>query len=509
MRNPGDEEITLNLGFTEYLAAVEHQAKPLIIPICTEIALPQVSPPDLFSHLRTSYGYLLESIEGSEKIARYSYIGNDPELLITIGDSIGLQGKEPFVSIAKNPAGEDAVDHIRSILQRFNYINVQAPRFFGGMVGYFSYDLVYSLYRAVLKSGKPATDLPLAQFMLTKDCIVFDHFADKLYIFCSPFLTYDSDFAEEYEKSRERILSLAERIRKIAPSKITCRSEPNRDETTLISTESISGDAFRQSVEEMKEHIYAGDIFQGVLSRRIDIELAGDPFTVYRALREINPSPYMYYLDFNDLQVIGASPEMLVRVENRRVTTVPIAGTRLRGKTAEEDRYLADQLLADEKERAEHTMLVDLARNDVGRVSKYGSVCVNDFMNIEKFSHVQHIVSTVHGSLQDNLDGCDALKSCFPAGTVSGAPKIRAMQLIDELEPDRRGLYAGAVGYMGFDRNLEFAITIRTIIARKGKASIQVGAGIVADSVPEHEWQETENKARAMVNATQQAGRYQ
>lgn len=508
MRNPGTGEVALNLGVKEYLAAVEHQAKPLIIPICAEIPMPQVSPPDLFSHLRTSFGYLLESIEGSEKIARYSYIGTNPELLVTIGESIGLQGKEPFISIAKHPRGEHAVDQIRSILQRFNYINVQAPRFFGGMVGYFSYDLVYSLYHPVLKSRKPATDHPVAQFMLTKDCIVFDHRAQKLFIFCSPFLTYDSDFAEEYEKSRERILLLAEQIHKMVPPSVKGRSTPARNESPRKYTESISRESFQRSVEEMKEHIYAGDIFQGVLSRRIEIEFTENPFSVYRSLREINPSPYMYYLDFDDLQVIGASPEMLVRVEKRKVTTVPIAGTRLRGKTPEEDRHLAEQLLADEKERAEHTMLVDLARNDVGRVSKYGSVRVNDFMNIEKFSHVQHIVSTVHGSLEDNLDGCEALKSCFPAGTVSGAPKIRAMQLIDELEPDRRGLYAGAVGYMGFDRNLEFAITIRTIVARKGKASIQVGAGIVADSVPEHEWQETENKARAMVNAIHQAGRY-
>jgi anthranilate synthase component 1 len=231
-----------------------------------------------------------------------------------------------------------------------------------------------------------------------------------------------------------------------------------------------------------------------------------DPFAIYAALREINPSPYMYYLDFGDEQVIGASPEMLVRVERRRVTTVPIAGTRPRGRDAREDAQLARELLADPKERAEHTMLVDLARNDLGRVCRFGSVDVEEFMGIEKFSHVQHIVSTVNGMLKDNLDCYDAFKSCFPAGTVSGAPKIRAMQIIKEEELQNRGLYAGAVGYIGFDRNLEFAIAIRTVIVRNGRAYVQVGAGIVADSVPENEWKETENKASAMLRAIEQAG---
>ncbi|MDD1694980.1 MAG: anthranilate synthase component I family protein, partial [Methanoregula sp.] len=231
-----------------------------------------------------------------------------------------------------------------------------------------------------------------------------------------------------------------------------------------------------------------------------------DPFTIYAALREINPSPYMYYLDFGEEKVIGASPEMLVRVERRQVTTVPIAGTRPRGRMKSEDDQLAEDLLLDKKERAEHTMLVDLARNDLGRVCRFGSVNVGEFMGIEKFSHVQHIVSTVSGTLRDNLDCYDAFKSCFPAGTVSGAPKIRAMQIIDEEEPGARGLYAGAVGYIGFDRNLDFAIAIRTILVRKDRAYVQVGAGIVADSVPENEWKETENKAAAMIRAIEHSG---
>lgn len=507
-RNPGTVEISLNLGIEEYLAIVEHQARPLVIPLCAKIPLPHLSPLDLFSRLRGSHGYLLESIEGSEKIARYSYIGTDPELLVSIGESVRFLGKEPFVSIAKDPEGENAVDQIRSILQRFNFVNVKAPRFFGGMVGYFSYDLVYSLYNPVLQSTKPAPDLPLAQFMLTKDCIVFDHRDRTMFIFCSPFLTYDSDIKEEYEKSGEMILSGAEEILRLENGSEKAAPLSPADKQPPRYSESMSKESFLQAVAKIKEYISAGDIFQAVLSRQIDVGFTKDPFSVYQALRDINPSPYMYYLDFGDLKVIGASPEMLVRVEKRKVTTVPIAGTRLRGKTPEEDQALARELLADEKERAEHTMLVDLARNDVGKVCKFGTVRVEDFMNIERFSHVQHIVSTVHGSLQDNIDGCDALKSCFPAGTVSGAPKIRAMQIIDEMEPERRGLYAGAVGYMGFDRDLEFAITIRTIIARDKKAFVQIGAGIVADSVPEKEWQETEDKARAMVNAIGLARRF-
>lgn len=263
---------------------------------------------------------------------------------------------------------------------------------------------------------------------------------------------------------------------------------------------------FEHAVDRVKDHIVAGDIFQAVLSRRMECRITDDPFAVYAALREINPSPYMYYLDFGDERVIGASPEMLVRVEKRRVTTVPIAGTRPRGKNREEDEQFARDLLNDTKERAEHTMLVDLARNDVGRVCRFGSVEVSEFMSIEKFSHVQHIVSTVNGTLRDNLDCYDASRSCFPAGTVSGAPKIRAMQIIDEQEASPRGLYAGAVGYVGFDRNLDFAIAIRTIVVRGKTAYVQVGAGIVADSVPVNEWKETENKAAAMIRAIERSG---
>lgn len=504
--------LNLNLSENEYLTAVNTQPKPLIIPLCAELPLPEISPLEVYTSTRKGSGFLLESMEGSEKIARYSFIGIDPEFVVSIGNEVEMRGNETFVSIAREPEGTSPVDKVRSILSRFNYVNVKAPRFFGGMVGYFAYDCVFSLFEKVNEGKEKDRKVPGpgdrdACFMFTKDCIVFDHRDRKLFIFSSPFLTYDSDLVEEYHRSVAKISDIRDHIVTLAGRRPAVKE--NTGETRPEDpgfTGSVSKEAFEKSVERVKEHIAAGDIFQGVISRRIECRVDHDPFAIYAALREINPSPYMYYLDFGDEKVIGASPEMLVRVENRRVTTVPIAGTRPRGKDPAEDELLARDLLDDPKERAEHTMLVDLARNDIGRVSRFGSVDVSEFMGIEKFSHVQHIVSTVNGILRDNLDCYDAFKSCFPAGTVSGAPKIRAMQIIDEEEGMSRGLYAGAVGYVGFDRNLEFAIAIRTVVVRDGKASVQVGAGIVADSVPENEWNETGSKAAAMLRAIERSG---
>jgi len=489
---------------------VNDQPKPLVIPLCAELPLPALSPLDMYTGTRTGCGFLLESMEGSEKLARYSFIGIDPEFVISIGETVNLKGNEPFISIAREPEGKDPVEKIKSILSRFHYMNVKAPRFFGGMVGYFAYDCIYSMFENVRgKETAPArNDRTMADacFMFTKDCIVIDHRDKKLYIFSSPFLTYDTDIEVEYKKCTERIRAIADHVRVLASDRKPDPATHMGPVRSASFSSPVSQDAFERSVDLVKKHIVAGDIFQAVLSRRIECRINDDPFAVYTALREINPSPYMYYLDFGDEKVIGASPEMLVRVEKRRVTTVPIAGTRPRGKTIRQDEQFAQELLGDPKERAEHTMLVDLARNDIGRVSRFGSVEVNDFMTIEKFSHVQHIVSTVNGTLKDNLDCYDAFRSCFPAGTVSGAPKIRAMQIIDEQESLPRGIYAGAVGYIGFDRNLDFAIAIRTVIVRDGTAYVQIGAGIVADSVPANEWTETENKAAAMIRAIERSG---
>jgi len=498
------KNMKLNLNPEEYLRAVENQAKPLIIPLSTEMEIPKISPMDVYLGLQNGHGFLLESMEGSEKIARYSFIGIDPQLLVSIDDTIKLEGDKKLISIAEAPEGKTVVDKIKSIMHRFSFINVKAPRFFGGMVGYFSYDLIYSLSDKIQKDTIRDVETPIAQFMLTKDCIVFDHVNRKLYIFNSPLLTYDSDPEEEYEKSEQKILEMKEKIEDLGEKKVKGLSHKARSLPDYSTN--ISKDEFEHAVEKAREYIYAGDILQAVISKRIECDLSVDPFSVYRALREINPSPYLYFLDFGGLKVIGSSPEMLVRVENGRVMTVPIAGTRPRGADKKKDDQLAKDLLRDEKERAEHVMLVDLARNDIGRVCKYGSVHVDDFMSIEKFSHVQHIVSTVSGVLRDNLDCYDVLKSCFPAGTVSGAPKIRAMQIIEELEKSRRGIYAGAIGYIGFNKNMDFAITIRTLIAKGDKIYVQVGAGIVADSNPESEWYETENKGKGMLKAIEKAG---
>jgi anthranilate synthase component 1 len=501
-----NSKLKINLGIDEYLTAVRDQPKPLIIPLCAELPFPAISPLDVYTSTRGGTGFILESMEGSEKIARYSFIGIDPAFVVAVGDNVSVQGKDPFVAIVKDPEGDTPVDQIRSILSRFHFVNVKAPRFFGGMVGYFAYDCVTKLFKKVQETESPAKGEgePDARFMFTKDCIVFDHCEKKLFIFSSPFLTYDSDLSGEYKKCIAKIQTLSDHLDTLGSRKPDPSSK--RDAMPLHYASSVPKEEFERSVERVKEHIAAGDIFQAVISRRMECEVNHDPFAIYAALREVNPSPYMYYLDFGEEKVIGASPEMLVRVEKRRVTTVPIAGTRPRGKDREEDRKLEQDLLADKKELAEHTMLVDLARNDVGRVCRFGTVEVSEFMGVEKFSHVQHIVSTVNGVLKDNLDCYDAFKSCFPAGTVSGAPKIRAMQIIGEEEPINRGIYAGAVGYIGFDRNLEFAIAIRTVIVRKNRAFIQVGAGIVADSVPENEWDETENKAAAMIRAIERAG---
>jgi len=490
----------LNLTEEEFITAVEHQPRPLVVPLSLERPIPRISPLTIYSGLPGEKGFLLESMEGSEKIARYSFLGKDPDLVITFREEGRVEGREPLLSIALSPEGRNAIDGLESVLRRFHFMNLKAPRYFGGMVGYLAYDIVHDLSPKVRKREKPGDGLPLARFMMARDSVVLDHVAGKIFIFSSPVLTYDSDPGTLYRESRARILAIDRQIRDLGETGDTFLLLPGKTEPLARRTRTPRED-FLEAVRRVKEYILAGDIFQAVISRKIVCSLETDPFRVYRALRTINPSPYMFYLDFGDLRVIGSSPEMLVRVERGKVTTVPIAGTRLRGNTPEEDRRLAEDLLSDEKERAEHLMLVDLARNDVGRVSRFGTVRVEEFMSVEKFSHVQHLVSTVRGILSAHLTPFDALKSCFPAGTVSGAPKIRAMEIIEELEPERRGLYAGAVGYAGFDGTLEFAITIRTILARAGKAEIQVGAGIVADSDPAREWDETENKGMALIRA--------
>jgi len=499
--------VTLNLTKEEFTKTVHERVKPLIVPLYAEIPLPGPAPVEIYAGLRGENGFILESVEGNEKNAQFSFICTQPRLIVTIDDTVRMSGDEVYVSIAGTPTGNNAVDQMQSVIRNFPIQTIKEPRFFGGMAGFFAYDMVYSLCDKVERNKNPGKNSPLAQFMLAKDCIVCDHTAGKLYIFESPLLTEESDPGDEYEHSLSVIAGIMRRLEELkhsAESPVVPDFQPDMPMPGCRSN--ISKDAFKESVERAKEYIAAGDILQAVLSQRTECPFDADPLSVYLALRAINPGPYLYFLDFGGRQVIGSSPEMLVRVENRQVTTVPIAGTRPRGRDEEEDRSLGNDLLADEKERAEHTMLVDLARNDVGKVSAYGTVRVENFMTVEKFSHVQHIVSTVTGELREGLDAFDALKSCFPAGTVSGAPKIRAMQIIEELETGPRGIYAGAAGYIGFNGNMDFAIAIRTIVIEDGIASIQAGAGIVADSVPENEFNETLIKAKAMQTALLNAG---
>jgi anthranilate synthase component 1 len=440
-------------------------------------------------------------MEGLPRRAVRSIVGLEPECVFTIGEEVSCEGKSYLSDILSATGGRDPLSSFRRLSRRFRYLGPSGIDFYGGLVGYCSYDLVTHITKGMVQAGRD--DVPLIRFMVSTRGIVYDHVHASCTLFDDLLITSETDRIEEYSKACERIKSLKKRIMKVPSEEIDVSS--NRQKKSTFSAVPSRG-AFEGMVKDAREHIMAGDIFQVVLSRKIRCPFDGDPLRIYGSIRSINPSPYLYYLQYGDEAVIGSSPEMLVRVLGKTITTVPIAGTRPRGETVIEDESLARELLNDEKECAEHLMLVDLARNDIGRVASFGSVAVPEFYAVEKFSHVQHIVSRVEGTLAEGLDRFDALSSCFPAGTVSGAPKIRAMQIIADLEDEPRGLYAGAVGYAGFNDILEFAIAIRTLRVNKGMAEFSTGAGIVADSVPEKEFDETEFKARAMVRALEQAG---
>jgi anthranilate synthase component 1 len=388
----------------------------------------------------------------------------------------------------------------RELLRRHRAVaDPSLPRFTGGAVGYFGYDLVRAWERL---PNRPPDDLglPTCYLAVADTVVIFDHVRHTMKIVANALV--DGDGGAAYREGIEKVERVYEQLRApVAAPDRTGRVHPVMDSDMPVAT-------FLRAVERAKEYIRAGDIFQAVLSRRFSAGLDGvDALDIYRALRTVNPSPYMFFLDFEGVQVIGSSPELLVRLEGDVVESRPLAGTRPRGETEDADRGLEAELLADEKERAEHVMLVDLGRNDLGRVCEYGSVRVTDLMSVERFSHVMHIVSDVQGRLRPGLDAIDVLRACFPAGTVTGAPKVRAMEIIDELEPMARGPYAGAVGYLGFSGNMDTAITIRTIVVAGNRAYVQAGAGIVADSVPEREYVETVNKAKALVRAIERVGR--
>ena len=446
-------------------------------------------------------GFILESIEGGTRLARYSFIGGRPAARITLdqgtltitrdGQTTTRSYRDPLLAI------QELIDEDRATPR------AGGPRFCGGLVGYLSYEAVRSFEPRVGLAGGKGLDLPDGNYLLTDDLVVFDN-VDRTVRAIAQIHLDGQSIEDAYSEAASRLDLTLSRLDAPTPS-LPHGAPPVDEPVSDRMRANITPERYRAIVERAKEYITAGDIIQVVLSQRVDIPTPVHPLTIYRALRSINPAPYLFYVNFGDHQVVGASPELLVRLEGNTVTNHPIAGTRPRGATPEEDEALAVSLATDEKERAEHIMLVDLGRNDVGRIAAPGTVRVPQLMEIERYSQVMHLVSHVEGELDEGRTGLDALRSCFPAGTVSGAPKVRAMQIIAELEKDRRGPYAGALGYFDFAGGLDTAITLRTLVFRDGVASLQAGGGLVSDSVPESEYAETYHKMRALQRAIELA----
>ncbi len=470
-----------------------------LVPVYREIVADLDTPLTIFAKVAgdDSHAFLFESLEGGEKWGRYSFIGFDPLLTFTSSrEDMEINRGDKSEIRRGNP-----LHALRSLLASFRAHEAESlPRFFGGLVGYLSYDMVRFMEK--LPDLHDPLDLPDSSFMVPRTVLIHDSFKQKLLIVNCVEIGLDDDPAAMYRQACGRIDAVAARLKEPLPYEFL-ESPAGSHEHAFAAN--MNEDSFKDMVRAAKEYILAGDIIQVVLSQRFHAKTKLSPFALYRALRHINPSPYLFYLKLGNVIQIGSSPEILVRLEQGEIELRPIAGTRHRGETVAEDTALAEELLADPKERAEHLMLVDLGRNDAGRVAKPGSVEVRDLLVIERYSHVMHIVSGVHGLLAEGRDQFDVMAACFPAGTVSGAPKIRAMEIIEELEPERRGPYAGAVGYFGFSGNMDFCITIRTFIMRDNDLWIQAGAGIVADSEPQKEFEETLNKARGLRRAVELA----
>jgi anthranilate synthase component 1 len=485
-------------SFPEFLALAE---RPGMVPVTRQVVLDGDTPVSAFAKLHQGrYGFLLESLEGGERWARYTFLSTDPREVYSYRDR-EVKRWTPEGGWTLVGADLAPLDHMAEVMRRHPPVTLPGlPRFTGGAVGYIGYDVVRSLERL---PHPPPDDrgLPDAVLMVADTILVLDNLFNRATVIASVEVPAGASRAlleARYAGAVGRIDEWLGRLSAPSPLGALTILEP----PPIPPVASTYEDArFQADVRRIQEYIAAGDTFQTVLSRRLDLE-AADPFLTYRYLRALNPAPYLYFLHFDDLHVVGSSPEVLLRVEEGELTVRPIAGTRPRGTTAEEDQRLQAELEADPKERAEHLMLVDLGRNDVGRVAQFGSVRLTAFMTVERYSHVMHLVSEVRGTLRPDLDALAALGACFPAGTVSGAPKVRAMEIIDELEPVRRGPYAGAVGYIAWGgRTLDTAIAIRTVVMRGDRAWVQAGAGVVADSDPAAEWRETEAKARAVLAA--------
>ncbi|MDR2112531.1 MAG: anthranilate synthase component I [Candidatus Accumulibacter sp.] len=476
----------------DQLAADDYNRIPVVLETFADLD----TPLSIYLKLANGpYSYLLESVHGGERFGRYSIIGlSCPTRIVVNGRQVlALTGNR----IAERAEDTDPLDFIGKYMARFRAAPLAGlPRFCGGLVGCFGYDTVRYI-EPRLERGRKKNELgvPDILLLLSEEIAVVDNLLGKLtlVVFAEP------GVPGAYQKARLRLKALLARLRQQV-------AVPPEQPASPQAAVSVFGEArFKDAVARIKQYITDGDIMQAVLSQRMSKPFGASPLALYRALRSLNPSPYMFYFDFEDFHVVGASPEILVRLEGDTVTVRPIAGTRQRGATFEEDQALAAELLSDEKECAEHLQLLDLGRNDTGRVARVGTVKLTEKMIIERYSHVMHLVSNVEGKLQAGLGALDVLKAAFPAGTVSGAPKVRAMEIVDELEPTPRGIYAGAVGYLGFHGDMDLAIAIRTALLKDGQLHVQAGGGIVADSQPELEWQETQNKARAVLRAAELA----
>lgn len=468
-----------------------------LIPVYKEIMADMETPVTAFLKIDTgNYSFLLESVEGGEKWARYSFLGSNPSIIFKCKGSKITISRD---SVTESFESADPLSELKKLLEIYKPVSLpDLPRFYGGAVGFLGYDMV-RFFEDIGNRTEDTLQTDDAVFAITDTILIFDNLKHRIKVVSNAHI--DGDIDSAYMGAKARIDAIIERLKAPLPAR-----ELKEGGMASILPE-IPKEAFLEMVNNAKDYIKAGDIIQVVLSQRFKAELKADPFNIYRALKLINPSPYMYYLKLDDLKIIGTSPEILVRVEGGNVEVRPIAGTRPRGKTDEEDKALEKELLADPKERAEHIMLVDLGRNDIGRVSEVGSIHVTELMTVERYSHVMHIVSNVRGRVREGVDNFDVLRATFPAGTVSGAPKVRAMEIIEELEPSRRGPYAGCLGYVSFSGNMDMCITIRTMFIKDNTIYMQAGAGIVADSDPASEYQETVNKATALFKAVDMASR--
>ena len=486
-----------------YEQFLENLKRGNLVPVWEEVLADYDTPVSVFRKIDSSdYSFLFESVEGGDKWARYSFMGTEP--------SVVFRSKGRNVEIIR-PGGEtetftgDPILALRDLLSCYRPVSSEElPRFYGGAVGYFGYDMVRFIEN-IPETSPDELNLWDSIYMVMDTVLAFDNVTSKIKIISNAYVPDMENAKEEYEKSLAKIAELKNKLKNSLDKSLTDGVSGVASEEEFKLESNFEPAEFKEAVLRTKEYIKSGDIIQAVISQRWKTDLRVDPFDLYRALRILNPSPYMFFLRMGDEILTGSSPEVMVRVEGKRIASRPIAGTRPRGKTVSEDESLATELLTDPKERAEHIMLVDLARNDLGRVSDTGSVRVDEFMIVERYSHVMHIVSNVTALLAEGSDAFDVIKATFPAGTLSGAPKVRAMEIIEETEPGMRGAYGGCVCYFSFSGNMDSCITIRTFVIKDGKIYIQAGAGIVADSNPETEYQETVNKVKALVKSVELA----